>query len=369
MSTYRFLLFCALLFVAACSNQPEITATSRCFYMGFTPFPWDISLVAFLTTNRQIVSYGDIVSHHLEQGVPWPEALNGEPFHPKMVEDWNGRKNMAAGRTIFLSLNPLNEGRNGMDGYRGEKDDMPLPESFQGKAFNDPAVKLAYLNYCLRAVEHFQPDYLAIGIEVNELFHNAPDRWPGFVELYQETYTALKKKHPDLAVFATVSLHNLTNTGWNDRDEQRQEIRTLIDSMDMVGISYYPFMAGQSERPIETFDWLRQFTNKPIAIAETGYPAEDIHLPSLSMTIPGTPLQQKTYFDTLLERANRDRYTFVIAFLFRDYDALWDKIKETSPEAFVVWKDCGMYDENGYARPAFDLWKKYYILEKTDSPE
>jgi hypothetical protein len=339
--------------------RPEILVDSRCFYMGLTPFPWDFSIQAVVDTNQGIARHGDIISHHLEQGVPWSEALAGEPFHPTMMEDWNGRKAMAEGKKIFLSLTPLNEGRNGKDLYRGEKDDMPLPPAFENLALNHPDVQTAYLNYCLRAITHFSPDYLAITIEANELFHNAPQLWPDFIELYQNTYTGIKAQYPDLPVCGTISLHNLTNPGWTDREEQQKQITDFLAYNDFAGISYYPFMAGQSERPLETFDWLRSFTDKPIAITETGYPAETIELPTYQVTITGNTGLQDTYIHTLLERANQDGYIFVIHYLYRDYDALWEKIKGFSPEAFVVWKDCGFLDGQGRPRPAFDTWKAY----------
>ncbi len=351
-----------------CSSKHEdkIVAVDRCYFMGFTPFPWDFYLEAVAGTNRSSTEWGDIVSHHLEQGVPWTEAAEEKPFHPKMMEDWNNRKKTAEGKKLFLSLTPLNEARNSMDLYRGEKEDMPLPETFQNKSFNDPIIKQAYLNYCLRAVEFFQPDYLAIGIEINELFHNAPNQWSSFRELYLDTYAELKKKFPTLPVLATFSLHNLTNPGWQDRVEQQKEIHDLLAHADLMGISYYPFMAGQLERPQSTLDWLRNFTDKPIAITETGFPAEIISLKTFNVTISGDPEKQKTYYQTILERANRDEYRFVISFLIRDYDALWEKIKNSSPEAFVVWRDCGMVDEQGISRPAFDVWKDYYSLPIID---
>ena len=115
-------------------------------------------------------------------------------------------------------------------------------------------------------------------------------------------------------------------------------------------------------RPNYTLHWLEKFTNKPIAITETGYPAEKIELPSFKVTIPGSPALQKQYMSSILHIANQDRYLFVIAFLYRDYDALWEKIKSSSPEAFVVWKDCGMLDGQGTPRPALGVWKKYYAL-------
>ena len=337
----------------------------RSFFMGFTPFPWDMTIDAIMDTAKFIVENGDMVSHHLEQGVPWIEALDDKPFHPNMMKDWQGRKDMSKGKKIFLSLTPLNESRNKMEFYRGKDEDMPVPAPFNDKMLNDPIVKKAYLTYCQRAVEFFQPDYLAITIEANELFHNTPNLWASFVELYKDTYTALKKDHPKLPIFFTVSLHNMTNPGWKDREEQQAEIKKLLEYSDILGISYYPFMAGQSEKPIETLDWIRKFTDKPLAITETGFPAEDIVLKSYNMTIKGSPEMQETYFKTLLGRGNQDGYLFVIDFLYRDYDALFKTIsaqlekRDLTMDIFLVWRDCGLVDENGVKRPAFDVWKSY----------
>ena len=342
----------------------------RAYFMGFTPFPWDMTVDAIMDTAKFIMENGDIISQHLEQGVPWTEALDDKSFHPNMMKDWQGRKDVNKNKKMFLSLTPLNEGRNAMEMYRGVDEDMPIPEPFKDKAFNDPIIKKAYLNYCRSAVKYFQPDYLAIGIEVNELFHNSPDMWSPFVELYKYTYTELKKDYPNLPIFFTVSLHNLTSPDWKDLETQQDEIKKLLEYSDVMGISYYPFMAGQSEKPIKTLDWIRKFTDKPLAITETGFPAEDIVLESYKVTIQGSPEKQATYFKTLLERGNQDGYLFIIDFLYRDYDALFKSIapqlekRSLTLEIFSVWKDCGIVDENGAKRPAYDVWKQYLSMKK-----
>ena len=366
-----------IILVYGCAGTPEKTTglehkpaqeDSRAFFMGFTPFPWDMSLEAVMDTGRFIVQNGDIISHHLEQGVPWTEASDDKPFHPNMMKDWEGRRKLSEGKKLFLSVTPLNEGRNSMELYRGEDEDMPLPDPFRDKAFNDSIVKKAYLSYCRRAVDYFQPDYFAVGIEVNELFHNSRQMWSPFVELYKHIYTELKKSYPDLPILFTVSLHNLTNPSWKDRKEQQDEITKLLEFTDIVGISYYPFMAGQSERPTEIFDWMRDFTDRPVAITETGFPAEDIVLKTYGITISGSPEKQASYFETLLDRAGKDNYLFVIAFLYRDYDALFGKIfpelekRDLTMDIFSVWRDCGMVDENGTERPALEVWRRYLSL-------
>ena len=374
---FSFILACVIL--AGCAGTSEkapepgdraIRGDSRPFFMGFTPFPWEMTVEAVMDTGKFIVDNGDIISHHLEQGVPWVEAMDDKPFHENMMKDWKGRRDLSKNRKVFLSLTPLNEGRNNMELYRGKAEDMPIPDLFKGEAFDDPIVKKAYLNYCRRAADYFEPDYMAIGIEVNELFYNAPQMWPSFVELHKYIYTEMKKLYPQIPILFTISLHNMTNPSWEDREKQQDEIRKLMEFSDIAGISYYPFMAGQSERPIETLEWIRDFTDKPLAITESGFPAQDIILKSYGITIPGSPEKQKIYFETLLNMANRDSYLFVIAFLYRDYDALFGKIaaelekRNLTTDIFLVWRDCGMVDEKGEERPALGVWRRYLSLER-----
>ncbi|MFB3786478.1 MAG: hypothetical protein ACE15F_08915 [bacterium] len=339
-------------------------APTRSFAMGFTPFPWDFTEEAVSGSYRFIRENGDLIAHHIDDGVPWTEALAGRPFSAALENDWRQRRQQSEGRRVLVSVTPLNGARSGLALYRGEKENMPLPQEFENKKLNDPAVMQAYLQYCRRAVETLRPDYLAIGIEVNELIHNAPGEWPAYGELYTHVYTALKKEQPDLPIFSTFTLHNLQNPGWADLKRQQEQIRAFLPQNDIVGISYYPFMAGHPEKPVEMLDWLRAFTDKPLAVTETGYPAETIFLPSYNLTIPSDPQKQTAYWETLLERANQDHYRFVVAFLHRDYDALWEKIKASSPEAFAVWKDCGFLDEKGTARSAFEIWKKYFARKR-----
>jgi hypothetical protein len=179
-------------------------------------------------------------------------------------------------------------------------------------------------------------------------------------------YDELKKRYPDLPIFATVTLHNMRNPDW-DTEKHEREIRAFLNEKnDMAGISFYPFMNGAiqpSDKPVESLNWLREFVgDKPIAITETGYPAETIRLGGIfaGIKIPSNEEKQATYFRTLLETATRDNYEFVIDFLHRDYDALWDKIKSFAPEAFKVWKDCGLLDGAGEERPAYEVWMEFF---------
>jgi hypothetical protein len=43
--------------------------------------------------------------------------------------------------------------------------------------------------------------------------------------------------------------------------------------------------------------------------------------------------------------------------LLRDYDAVWEALGRD--ETLVIWRDTGMYDEDGELRPAGELWLEW----------
>jgi hypothetical protein len=95
-------------------------------------------------------------------------------------------------------------------------------------------------------------------------------------------------------------------------------------------------------------------------MVETNDTAERTEMSKMKVTLQGTPEKQAAYLRTLLSLADRRRFRFVVLFIHRDYDALWDAIKATAPELFMAWRDCGLIDEQGRARPAFLVWRDYF---------
>ena len=179
------------------------TGTRR-FRMGFTGFVYDITPEAVAASRKFVRENGDILAHHIE-GVPWGEALSGRPFPEAVLEEWEGKKAATPlGGKVYLAISP----------GRGELKVMdktgPLPKELAGKTYDDPLVMKAYLNYCRRAVEFFEPDYLAIGIEVNEIYRDGgPKKWDAYVALHQYIYKELKRDHKDLPIFASWTLHQM----------------------------------------------------------------------------------------------------------------------------------------------------------------
>jgi hypothetical protein len=332
--------------------------------MGFTPFVSDATLEAVTDMHRFLRENSDIVAQHIES-VPWKEALDGKPFHENLTKDWEGRSNaIAPGAKVYLAVSPLNMTRSGLADYRAATEHDPLPPEFQGKAFDDPTILKAYLNYCQRAVEFFHPDFLAIGIEVNELYHHAPAQWEAYTRLHRHVYRELKKTRPQLPIFSTFTIHSMVDPSWKDRGEMLEAYKRLMEYNDVVAISFYPFFKNLSDKVDESFAWLTSHFDrfgKPYAVAETGESAETVSFESdgKKITLEGSPERQAAYYERLLRLAQAKKFKFVVSFLYKDYDDLWEKIKANSPAWAVAWRDCGFLDEKGNRRPAYAVWKRY----------
>jgi hypothetical protein len=325
---------------------------SRPFRMGFTAFPYDITAEAVEQTRQFVRENADLIAHHIE-GVPWAEALRDAPFPKAVQSDHESKRSMKPpGAKVYLAVSP---GRG--DLKQPDRGGTPLPAELEGKSYDDPLVQRAFLAYCRRMIDFFQPDYLAVGIETNEILNAGAGKWRAYVMLHQYVYRELKKEYPDLPIFASFTLHNMIQ----DRGRMLTAWKELMPFNDFVAVSYYPFLSGESaERALA---WLtEQFDSfgKPYAMVETNDAGDRLVFPQSRIAIDGSPEKQAAYVRSLLSLAERRRFEFVVLFIHRDYDALWDKIKATSPELFMAWRDCGLVDEKGVARPAYAVWREYF---------
>lgn len=337
------------------AGEPE----QRQFRMGFTPFPYDMTLEAVVQTRQFLKDHGDIVAFHIE-GVPWAECLEGKPFSPDLLGDWQGqRQAIAKDGQVYLAISP---GRGTLK--EGEKS-LPIPAQLRDRPYDDPLVKQTYLTYCRRMLDLFRPDYLAIGIEVNEIRQAGPEPWRAYAELHRHVYRALKKDHPHLPIFASFTLHGMLNQEGPKRTQMLGAFLEILPENDLVAVSFYPFIRGGTIDIEGCLRWLDENFErhrKPYAFVETGEAAERLQFPKSGQVIAGSAENQAAFYEALFRFAHRHETRFLICFLHRDYDALWDKIKDHSPEAFVAWRDCGLLDEAGHPRPAYDLWEHQRLL-------
>jgi hypothetical protein len=335
--------------------------------MGFTPFPYAIRSQAVDYTYQTLEQSADLVSHHLDDGVPWQEALTNGPFHKNMQDDWNYRKaRTLPSQKVFLSVSPLSFSRTTLASYRAETTQMPLPAPWNSYSFNHPDVKKAYLSYCKRSIDFFEPDYFVMGVEVNLLLKLNPTLWNDYLELHGFIYQELKKAYPILPIAISVTGIDLLE-GYTEADHAQQMagFSQLINQTDFLGISFYPYQTKYVTGPLpeDMFRKLFALTSKPMAFTETGYPAQKFSIRNNEVTFEGTENKQNDYVSRLLKESAQANVLFVVNFVLRDYDELWQSIGGKD-DITILWRDTGLIDENGKEREAFQTWKSYLAKPK-----
>jgi len=343
----------------------------RSFFMGMTPNPYEYTPEAMEETYRILEEHTDIVVHHFDNGVPWPEALGKEPYHQQVENDLRYRTaKLREDQRVYLAVAPLDHQRSHLAGYWGESPSLPRTGEWEDRACDDPEVVEAYLNFCRDLIGRFEPTYFNYGVEANLSWPGPED--PGFqafLAFAERVYTTLKAEYPGLPVF--LSLAKMDDV---DHAAGMEVNRRLLQYSDLVAVSTYPFLVDlghlEADPALIPGDWFFSMASldpgKPFAVAETGYIAEDLYIPDSDVLLKGTEEWQADYVRLLLRECDALDAELVTWFVPRDYDRASEYLKEVGgfPEWVHLWRDCGLLDGEGRARESLKVWDAWLGLEK-----
>lgn len=175
--------------------------------------------------------------------------------------------------------------------------------------------KEGYRQTLLNILKEYSPEYLAIGVEVNNLIYKvSQDAFNGFVQFYLETYDIIKDQYPDTKVFTIFQLEMMKGkarlTGLN-LQPQWDVIEQFHEKLDLIGFTVYPFLeyASVYDIPRDYYQEIAHHTNKPIAFTEMGWPTN-------SSIVTGNEIDQVTFFFNILN-ATQDLHVelFIYPFL------------------------------------------------------
>lgn len=367
---YGFCYLLAMVLLSGCYNGSGggggNDATTRSYYLGFTDFPYDATVTAVTDTWNVLDQDADMVTMHFDDGIPWQEALDGVNnstsytlnYDPNFLNNLNYKQSqIPPGHIVYLAVTPLNFYRDGLAPHRGAAGNETLTPPWDGYALDSPDVVTAFIAHCENMISLFNPDYFAYAIEANILYATDASQWSAFVNLAQATYSAIKARHPDLPVF--VSLQASFFHG--DESGQTAAIQQILPYTDFIAVSAYPYSsyADPADIPADFYTSVAALAaDKPFAIAETAWPAEDVTSP-YPVTISETPQRQQAYLQRLLADADSLDAKFINWFFTRDYDDMWDSTLQYDSDAALLrlWKDTGLYDGAGNARLALTDWQ------------
>lgn len=354
--------------------------SARKFRMAFQFQPPAWSPEAMDRTFDFVTGHADGISHFLDDGVPWPEALAGTPYDPE-YEAYLAKRAAARrpGQFLVLAVNPVGSDRRTLAPYMGPGGAQDLPGPWGGRSLDHPEVIEAYGNYLDGLVRRFRPDHLIFAFEVNSAFEGLEDPLlPPLLRLLEATRERLAREHPSLPLSLEMALGDAAY------QESREAVtRRLLGLSDAVVASTYPYLFDSvvrngSEVPGDWFERLHRLApEKPFAIGETAFlgghfthPEKGMSLPFLEekLLIAGSEATQADYVRFLLEEAQRRRALWVSWWVWRDLDELWEQLR-ANPQPGILsdpmaaqWNHTGMQDRYGRSRTAFLVWEAWRAL-------
>ncbi len=351
---YIILFSCIIIFTSCKKDTIADENSVRNFKMGFTTWSFGPGIQDVNDTYLFIEGNADIYAEHIDNKIPWNAWMNNLTLPAEFTNEILGRANRKIdNKQLLLSVSLLNSARD------------ELAPDFDGSIpsysnLDDIEIEEAYFKHIDYLINQFKPDYLVIAIEVNELRLRFESKWEGYKTLIQNVKSRVKQIYPDLIISESVSLHNLYEPNATDQTAYINEIANYMNQMDLVTISFYPFLKDRhsKEEFQQIFDFLHNKVNKPIAFVETGHIAENLIVPNLDLSIIGNESEQNIYLETLLKNAQKQNYEFIIWWGFRDYDALWETFPEELKDLGQLWRDTGLIDENGNERQSKTTWNK-----------
>lgn len=366
MTAFRWLTILALILVG-CGSDSDDSPTSppaptRGFRMGFTPWPNAATVDDVQATWDRIHAHGDLVTIHLDGGIPWEEAFTGSAYHPNVEADLQGRvDSIDPAMAVVLAVSPLNTMRDDLAGTWGESTNLDRTGEWAARGLASPEVRVAYVEFMDDLIGRFDPDWVNYGIEITELLEHDPGQWDDVVAFCAAVHDSLERRHPGLPLLISATADHPDSPAAAVLSDRIDDLWPYID---VLGISTYPYiffgLGAEGGNPALLPEaWLSQAAtlagDLPIAIAETGWIGEDLVIPFYSLDVAGTEQWQAEFVGRLLAEADALDLEFVTWFTVADFDTMWSTVLGESPLA-AIWRDTGLYDGALRPRPALAVW-------------
>ena len=359
-----FLLF-VLIFSVSCNNNDNQDCikddffseySSRNFKMGFSTWAYAPTVEAVNNTYKFIRENADIYSEHIDYKIPWNAWINDLSLPVEFTNEIDSRiSKRISNIKLALSVSLLNNERSDL----AEDYDGNTPEYSK---LSDINIENAYFKHIQYLTSRFNPDYLIIAIEVNELYLRSPEKWGDYKVLISNVKNRLKQEYPELMVSESITLHNLYKPDIPNSQKYIDEIIEYANNMDFVAISFYPFFKGMhSEKDFQkAFDFLHDKITRPIAFAETSHLSEDLSIDSYDLFIKSNECEQNAYLETLTLNAQKQDYEYIIWWAHRDFQKLWETFPEELKDLGKLWRNTGLILDNGNSKKAYYTWKTVY---------
>jgi len=202
------------------------------------------------------------------------------------------------------------------------------------------------------------------------LYTQSPAKWERYKYLHREVYRMIKAdpsvqaNFPNLVVFSSIQYGSLLIqvNGSADPLGKAQQIldSNYMASNDVAGWSNYPYLLETKSNPDVAFPpahfelmlKFSQSANKVMAISETAFPSRPI------AHVQFTPQHQASYYDTLLNITQNNRFKFVVNWQALDTDAFYRRYPDYGAIA-PLFQYNGLADGDSNPKPAQNIWDSW----------
>lgn len=337
----------AVVLVAGCraddGHNEAQGGPTRPFQMGISTLPRDLNADAYAEAFDLASTAGDIVL--IQKAVPWEDLLADGVVGAEAAETTAAELHALGEHDLdlFFAIDPT-DGTTGRDRIGG------LPQSYQGRGFDDADIRRAFAVYAEYVAVNYRPRYLALGVEMNLYYHHQPGDFEAFTSLYDETYRRVKDVSPNTLVTVTFQYEDLqaelptTEPHFTD-----WQLLALYEPLvDVTAISTYPsFAFGRvDEIPADYYTQLGAFTEHPVVVADAGFSSGPLDLQAAVTT---GEREQADFVIRLLRDAEAMRMPSVVWF------AGWDP-SYAAGTALSAYQYIGLLRTDGIEKPAWRDW-------------
>jgi hypothetical protein len=314
--------------------------------LGFSSLPPERTSDSYIQAFATAAQYADTIL--IQRTPPWEDFLPGGAVTKPTADSTRLETELLDQYDeldLFYAIDP-------MDGVVQRSRLANLPPQIDPQAgFTDQRVRDAFIAYATYVAKNYQPEYLALGVEVNMTYERAPEQFEAFLTLYAESYDIVKANSPKTKIFPTFQLEDLEGAFGNVHPPRWELIERFRGRMDVLAISTYPFLGDAKSaadiRP-DYYSQLKQRWEGEIIISETGYPSAPVE----GRVTVGTEADQQAYVQRLLEDTNSLGVSMVVWFAALDPAF-------ASSGATAVFKDIGLRKSDGSNKLGWATWEEW----------
>lgn len=352
-------LIVAALLAAACNETrspdeppgPEVTRPApegalRELRLGLGAQPWEETPSAHVDTFATAARHADLVS--IARVPPWEDFFPGAEVSEETHALMRLERDLVRqyGLSLLFAIDPTDSAvqRTRVAG---------LPEGGDtGAGFLREDVQEALVAYAIYVATNYEPEYLAVGVEINMLRARAPGQFVGFLKAYARVYDAVKSIRPETKVFPTFQLEDLLGRLTQEHPPQWEAIDAFGGRIDALAFSTYPYLSSSirlvREIPEDYYRQLRERFSGEILISEAGYASATIE----GHSWVGSEREQEEFLLRLLGDAEANGFSAVV------WGAERDPAQSRQGGAAVL-NDVGLRYSDGADKLAWAVWREW----------